>query len=224
MSEHEWNSSKGLEQSDLLVHNQVCSFPLEGFVFNLLDDDNNIANISVRNKVTFSVNNLFAAIWRSFVNAELKFLILLFDFLAFTVFALLALVNDFSLSIALVARSSLLSVHARSKLHHSDDDSLSFALGTLLDCFSVCTTDSITFGTCSDSVDIEFYVFTVVEISKSTCHLFNDWFHLHFLGFSRSSSSTKHASKHFFKAAATASFSKSFFSVSVIEFPLFSVH
>ena len=56
MLDYEINSCQGLHQSNLLLDQQIGSFPLEGLVWLDLDDDDDIAWFNIWKLVAFAMN------------------------------------------------------------------------------------------------------------------------------------------------------------------------
>ena len=152
VSQHEVHTSEGLEKSDFLLHEEVCASSLEGVIRFLLDLDDYITWLDVRIFISLTVENVFFTIGRALVNLDLKDLLILSDLLAFAGLALILFVDLFALAFAVFARTSTLSVHARSKLLHNSSHPLSFAFSACADSTSLAT-KTITLSANAVSVD-----------------------------------------------------------------------
>jgi len=118
--QYEVDPRECLQQTDLLLHEQVGTLPLESLVGLLLYLDHNITSLEARHLICFPVENVLFAIWCTLVNLSLQDLLLFDNFLAIAGLALVLLVDLLALSIAVVARSLSLGVHSRSNHLHGD--------------------------------------------------------------------------------------------------------
>jgi hypothetical protein len=118
----------------------------------------------------------------------------------------------------------LLSVHSWSQLSHHCYHSFPFASSAFNHCFCIRTTNSIAFSTESLSFYFEFKFLSNVQIFQSDVKNFRNWLHL-FLLPSLFPSSTPHSHhvKDILKARGLGPVAQSFFSILVIQLPLFSV-
>lgn len=79
----------------------------------LLDLDDNIARLNAWVLISLTVKDVLFSVWRALVNGDIKDLLLLDDFLTLACLALVLLVDNLALALAVIARSRALSVHAR---------------------------------------------------------------------------------------------------------------
>lgn len=120
VSQNEVNTSQSLQESYLLLYEEIGTLTLEGFVALLLDLDHHVTCLNVREFVSLPMEYVLLSVGSTLINLDLKDLLLFGDLLSVAGLALVLLVDNLALAFALLAWASALRVHARSKLlHHS---------------------------------------------------------------------------------------------------------
>lgn len=120
VSQHEVNTRECLEKGDLLFNKQVSSLTLEGLMALLLNLDHHVTGFHVGELVCLTVEHVLLTVRSTFVNLYFKNFLLFGDFLAIASLALVLLIDDLTLALALIAWTSTLRVHAGAELlHHS---------------------------------------------------------------------------------------------------------
>src|SRR4051812_31047111 len=94
----------------------------------------NISRLTTSSFIAFAMDSILFTLRCTFINFDLDLLGLLLQLFSLAVLALLAGVNAFSDSSALVARACSLGVHSWTYLHHYCSHSLSFAAFAGRDC------------------------------------------------------------------------------------------
>ena len=163
VSQHKVDTRKGLQQSDLLLNQQVGSLTLEGLMALLLDLDHHVTCLRVGELVGLTVEYVFLTVWSALIDLNLENFLLFSDFLAVASLALILLVDDLTFSLALIAWASTLRVHAGSELlHHSPHTS------SLASCAchhsSALTSETIALRANTVTVHSDLRGFSVVEV------------------------------------------------------------
>jgi hypothetical protein len=130
MSQDEVKASQSVQKRDLFFHEQICSFPLEYLVRLFVDLDDNIASFDIGELIGFSMEHILLSMRGAFVNYDFNDFLFFMYLLTIAVLTLVLLADHLSLSSAIFAGSSLLSVHSRAKLSHGCFHALSSASGT----------------------------------------------------------------------------------------------
>jgi hypothetical protein len=99
----------------------------------LLDNDDDIAGLSTWELVGLPVEGVMLAIGRTLVNLSIDDFLFFVDLLAIANLALVLLIDDFSFSTTIVARTLGLSVHTGSELLHFGNHAATSASSALLD-------------------------------------------------------------------------------------------
>jgi len=133
MFENEVDAGQSLEQGNGLLHKQISSLALEQLMGLLLHNNDNITSLSAGVLISLTVEMVSLAVGCTFVDISIDDLLLLLDFLAIAILALVLLVDDFALSTAIVTRLSRLGVVAWSKLLHLSDHAATLTAFTLCD-------------------------------------------------------------------------------------------
>jgi len=120
VSQHKVDASKSLQESDLLLNEQVGSLTLEGLVGLLLNLDHHVTCFDVRELIGLAMEHVLLTVWSALINLNLENFLLFSDFLAIASLALVLLVDDLTFALAFIAWAGALRVHAGSELlHHS---------------------------------------------------------------------------------------------------------
>jgi hypothetical protein len=164
VSQHEVNTCQRLEKGDLLFNKQVSSLTLEGLMALLLNLDHHVTCFRVGELVCLTVEHVLLTVGGTFVNLYFKNFLLFGDFFAIASLALVLLIDDLTLALALIAWTSALRVHTGSKLlHHSPHTS------SLASCAchysSTLASEAVTLGAYSITVHSDLGSLTIVEVS-----------------------------------------------------------
>ncbi len=114
VSQDEIDTSERFKERDLFFHQKVSTTALESIVWLLLDLNDYITGLNIREFISLAMEDVFLTIGSALVDHDLKDLLILDDFLAIAILALVFLINDLALSFAIIAWASTLCVHARS--------------------------------------------------------------------------------------------------------------
>jgi hypothetical protein len=129
----EVNARQRFLQGDLLLHQQVGSLALKLLMGLLLRNDNDITGLHAWELIGLAVEGVLVVVGRSLVDNCFKHLLLFDNLLAIASLALVLLVDNLTLTAALVARALGLTVHARSEHGHFHDHATSLAAIALFD-------------------------------------------------------------------------------------------
>jgi hypothetical protein len=190
----------------------------------LLNHDNDVSRLNTRVLISFAVELILLVVRCSLVNLGFKDFLLLDYLFAIASFALIFFINDFALSTAIVARTSRLTVHARTELNHLIDHTTTTAGSTLLH-GSVLAAFTLAGTANALAVDSNFGSLASVDLLKSDLKGVHN--RLALLGslLLAASSSTKHLGKEIVHATtATTTFLEAFFSVFVVDITLLLVN
>jgi hypothetical protein len=102
----EVDTSQSLEECDLLLYQKIGAFSLEYLMGLLLDNNDDITSLSTWEFVSLSVEGVGLPIGCTLVNLGIYDLLFLHDFLAIAGLALILLVDDFTLSTAVITATS----------------------------------------------------------------------------------------------------------------------
>lgn len=163
MSQDKVYTSQGLEQGYLLFHQEVSSTALEGIVLLLLDLNNDVARLNIRVFISLSVEDILLTVGSALVNLNLKDFLILDDLLAIASLALVFFIDDLTFALAIVAWTSALRVHARSKHLHDSPHAAALASTARSDCTGL-TTEALALVADSVTVDGDFGRLAVVKI------------------------------------------------------------
>lgn len=118
MSHREVDSSQSFQKSDLFFHQKVCSLALESFIGSDLDDDHNVTWLNFWNAVSFSMDDELLSVGRALVHFDLDLLLFALDLFTLALLAPFRWIDHFSLTLAVVAGTSALRIHAWAHLPH----------------------------------------------------------------------------------------------------------
>ena len=76
----EVHTAQRIHETDLLLHEQVSASSLEGIMWLLLNDEDNIACLSIRMLIRLTVEDELLTVRRPLVDIQLKYFLLLFEF------------------------------------------------------------------------------------------------------------------------------------------------
>jgi hypothetical protein len=127
MDNAEVDAGQGFEKSYFLIHIEICSLSRVNFVWSDLDDNDDVSSLDIRHLITLSMDGKLFLLWRSLAHFDLDLLLVSLDFLSLADLASFFHVDHFSLTIAIIARSSALRVHAWAHLSHGGSHSTTFA-------------------------------------------------------------------------------------------------
>jgi hypothetical protein len=219
---HEVDSSQSLKESNLLLHQEIGTLSLKGLMGLLLNNYNHVASLSSGELVSFAVESVLLPIGCSFVDFSLKDLLFLGDLLAIAGLALVLLIDDLTLSIAVITTTSRLRVHTGSKLLHFGYLTATSASATLLNGTFFTT---LTSARLANSLTIDSNLGLLTHEDLFECHFQRVLHGLHLFGTGIGSSTTahtEHLTKNIIHAAtmATATFFETFLSILVIDVAL----
>jgi len=106
VSDNEVDAGQSLEERNFLLNEEIGSLTLEHLVGQFLDYNYDITGLSSWELVSLAMEGILAAIGRSLVNISLEHLSLFADLLSVAGLALELIVDDLSLSHAIVTRSA----------------------------------------------------------------------------------------------------------------------
>lgn len=223
--DHEVNTGKSLIESDFLFEKDISALSLELLVGLFLHNNDDIAGFDARRLIGLAMEGVLAIVRSALVDHGIENLLLFVHFLALANIAPVGLVDDLTLSTAVVARALRLGVHAGSKLGHFHDDTSTTAGCALLNsAFS----SSPALANLTDSLSIHgnFRGFAIVNFLEGALERMHDW--LAFLRSTALLASTSH-SEHLLEDTAThattsaATLSDSFRAVFVVCFTLLTI-
>lgn len=134
MSEHEVDASKGLEQRDLLLYEQIGTLTLESLMGLDANDDDYVTGFDIGHLITLTVNSKLGAIRRALIHLNLELLQGLLHLFTLAFLTALGHIKRLTLAAALVARTAGLRVHAGAHLTQDSADTLTLASTALLNC------------------------------------------------------------------------------------------
>jgi hypothetical protein len=126
-------------EGDFFLEHEIGSFSFEHvmLLFNYLDD--HIAWFNARVLISLTMEDVFLTIWGTLIYLDLKNLLFLSDFLSIAVFAFVLVIDNFTLTSAIFARSGSLSIHAWPNHLHDCLHAFSFATSARLNGTSLAT-------------------------------------------------------------------------------------
>lgn len=217
------NSSQGLVESDFFLHKNVGTLTLEDLVWNLLHDDDNVTWFSTWELVSLTVEVVGLSIWCTFIDLSIDDLLLFNDTLTIALLALVFLIDLFTLSIAIVARSGRLSVITWSKLLHFGNHTTTLAARAL---FNSALLATFTVATLANTLTVhgDLGLLTIVNFFKSNFEWVFKWLHLFWtLLLAGSSSTTEQIEKVHSTTTTWVAFFKTFLTILVINLSLFII-
>ena len=225
MSESKAHTSQSLKQKNFFLHKEIGTFSFEYLVIFLFNLNNNISRFGIRNFITFTMENLFVTMRRTFINFYIKFLFFLLNLFAFTGFTSFRFIYYFTLAPTFIAGTLSLRVHAWTKLLHNNSDTSSFACTACLNCTSIRSSQSMACLTKSVSFNFKFNGLSIVQIFKRSTHNMTCGFDF-FLLSTASFSTATHTKKieDVSKSLRLRAFFQTFFSVFIISFSFIFVH
>ena len=116
--DNEVDTGQGLIERDLLFEKDISTLPLELFVGLFLHNNDDIARLNAGCLISLTVECVLALVRSTLVDHRVKDLLLFLYLFAFTCCAFFSLINDLTLSTAVVTRALRLGVHAWSELCH----------------------------------------------------------------------------------------------------------
>lgn len=166
MNEDKVQPGEGLNKGDLLVHEEIGTLALEGFVLFLLNDNDDITCLSIGNLVALSMLGVSLTIGCALIDLNLKGLVLLLDLLALAILAHLGRVDALALATAIIARPGSLRIHAGSELHHHDAHALALATLASLYGVGIGAANTLALPANAVSLDWDFGLFAIIEVLK----------------------------------------------------------
>ena len=224
MCDYEVDARECLLQRDFLFNEQVGALSLEALVRLLLHDDDDVAGLLARILVCLSVERVLAIVRGALINCSIDNFLLLGYLFTLACLALVGLVDNLALSIALFARALTLRVHARSQLLHLGDDTspttwLTFLNGALFTSqTSACLADAF-------PIDGNLRLFAIVDLFECALERMHHGFSfLGSLGSPGASTTSKHLTEQVVHATGVrAALFDAIFAILVVEFALFTV-
>ena len=227
MLDYKVDSGQRLIERDLLFEKNIGTLSLKLLVGLFLHDNDDIAGLNARCLICLAMEGVLAIIRSTLINHCVKNFLLFVDLFTFTSCASSGLINDLTLTIAVIARALGLGVHAGSELGHLHDYTTTTASCALLYC-AFSASSALANLANSLSVHGNFRGLAVENFFKSTFERVHDG-----LAFLRSATftaaSTSHA-KHLLKeastthaAATTTSFFDCFQAVPIVCFTFFTI-
>jgi len=126
--------------------------------------NDHIAGLNIREFISFAMEDVFLTIGCTLIDLDLEYLLILDDFLAIAFLALVFLVDDLTLTVAVIAWASALCVHARSQLLHDCSHTATFAGTARSNCSSLAS-ETIALGANAIAVNGNFGRFAIIDVS-----------------------------------------------------------
>ena len=164
VSQHEIDTSECLEQRDLFFHQKVSTTTLESIVGLLLDLNDDITGLDIREFISLAMEDVFLTVGSALIDLDLEDLLVLDHFLSIAILALVFLVDDLTLTIAIIAWASTLRVHARSQHLHNSSHTATLA-GTARSNCSSFASETIALAANAITVNGNFGLFAIIEVS-----------------------------------------------------------
>lgn len=163
VSQHEIDASKSLEKRDLLFNQKISSAALESIVGLLLDLNDDITGLDIREFISLAMEDVFLTVGSALIDLDLEYLLILDDFLAIAFLALVFLVDDLTLTVAVIAWASTLRVHARSQHLHDSPHTATLAGTARSNCSSLAS-ETIALGANAIAVNGNFGRFAIIDV------------------------------------------------------------
>lgn len=227
VSQHEVDTSEGLDQSDFMFEEQIGSLSLELLVRLFLHDNDDITGLLAWELVGFTVERELAVVGCALVDHGLENFLLLDDLLALANLAFVGFIDDFTLATAIVTRSLGLRVHSRAELLHACHDTATTASCALL-YSALFATETVARNADTLTVYSNLGSLTGINLLKSAL----EWVHdgLALLGLrgaataTSRTTTTEHLAEQVIHAAATAAtFLKAILTVAIVSLALLTV-
>jgi len=108
VSQHEIDTSERLEKRYLFFHQKVSTTTLESIVGFFLHLNDYITGLNIREFISLAMEDVFLSVGSTFVDLDLEDLLILDNLLAIAIFALVFLIDDLTLAVAVIAWASTL--------------------------------------------------------------------------------------------------------------------
>ena len=222
--DHEVDAGQSFIEGDFVLKKDISTLPLELLMGLFLNDNDNVAGFSAGCLIGFTVEGVLAVVRSTLIDHRIEDLLLLVHLLALAGRAPVGLIDDLTLSTAVVAGALGLGVHTGSELGHLHDDTATTAGCALLNsAFS----SSPALANLADSLSVHcnFCGLAIENLLKGAFEWVHDGLAL-FRPATLASARTTHA-EHLLKDATTPATSASLFdslgTVLVVKFTLLTI-
>ena len=223
--EHEIDTSEGLNERDFVFKEEIGALSLKLLVRLLLNHNHDVTWLLTGVFISLAMECVLAVVGRALVDHGLEHFLLLHHLLTLACFALVGIVDDFTLTTTIIARTLRLRVHAWAELGHPRDDTATTAGCALLHC-TILATFAIANRADSLTVDGNLGCLARIDLLESAL----EWMHdgLALFGTCRATTSTTTASEHLTQevihaSTTTTTFFKAILTIAVISLALFAV-
>ena len=99
------DSSEGLNQSDFLFHQEICTLSLELCVLDFLNDNYDVSGLHARVLIGLAMESILSIVRGALIDCHVNNFLLLLYFLSIAGFAFECFINNFAFSTTIVART-----------------------------------------------------------------------------------------------------------------------
>ena len=222
MLKDEVDASKGLNQSDFMLEQEIGTLSLELFVRLLLDNDHDVTGLGPRVLVSLAMERVLAVVWCTFVDLCVENFLLLDDLLALARLTLVGLIDDLTLTATVVTGTLRLRVHAWSKLCHPSDNTASTTRCTLLHGTFLATT-ALALGADALSVHCNLGTLAIVDFLEGALERVHHRFALLWSGGASLTATSKHRREKVSGVTAATTLLNAILTILVVQFALLFV-